>query len=261
MAGKLEGEVAVITGSDSGIGQATAIAFAREGCDVAVSYRRDKEGAEHTKAEVEKLGRKAIVVHVDLIEHYEVIRLFEEARDKLGLVTVLVNNAGTGGGDTVKDMKISDWDWVIRANLYGAFYCAQQFIRGIEGSGRHGVIINVTSVHEDAPVAGNSAYCAAKGGLRNLTRCLALELAEKEINVVNIAPGMILTPMNQEAKDDPKKYEEAVQRIPQKRAGQPEEIANLAVFLASKEARYIHGTTIFCDGGLMQNVAPKCNED
>lgn len=254
MAGRLEGQVAVITGSDSGIGQATAIAYAREGADVVVTYRRDKEGAEKTKSEAEKQGAKVLMLHLDVSKPEDVTKMFQQAKEKLGVVTILVNNAGTGGGDEVKDMKIEDWKWVIESDLYGPFYCAQHFIRDIEGTGRHGVIINVTSVHEDAPYAGGAAYCAAKGGLRNLTRCLALELAEKEINVVNIAPGMILTPMNQEAIDDPEYREKAVQRIPVKRAGEPEEIAELAVFLASKDARYIHGSTIFCDGGLMQSV-------
>lgn len=257
MSKRLENQVALITGSDSGIGQATAIAFAREGADVVVTYRRDKEGAQKTVAEAEKHGGQVMLVHLDVAQPKDVARVFKETKQNLGTVTILVNNAGTGGGDNVKDMKIEDWKMVIETDLHGPFYCAQQFIRGIEGSGKHGVIINVTSVHEDIPQIGGAAYCASKGGLRNLTRCLALELAEKEINVVNIAPGMILTPMNQEAIDDPAKYEEEVQRIPMRRAGEPEEIAELAVFLASGDARYIHGSTVFCDGGLMQTAGQK----
>ena len=257
MAGKLKNQVALITGSDSGIGQATAIAYAREGADVIVTYRSDKEGAEKTAAEARKHGVRVMLVHLDVSQPEQVADVFARASEELGTITILVNNAGTGGGDNVKDMKIDDWKMVIETNLHGPFYCAQQFIRAIEGTGKHGVIINVTSVHEDIPQIGGAAYCASKGGLRMLTRCLAMELAEKEINVVNLAPGMILTPMNQDALDDSNKYEEEVQRIPMKRAGQPEEIAELAVFLASPDARYIHGSTVFCDGGLMQSAGQK----
>lgn len=147
-------------------------------------------------------------------------------------------------------MSLEEWDDRIRTNLYGPFYCCKHFIRGLADGKRHGTIINITSVHEEIPRAGAAGYCASKGGLRNLTRCLALELAEKNINVVNIAPGMVLTPMNQSALDDPKTLEKEVRSIPMKRAAQPEEIARVAVFLASEDARYIHGTSIFVDGAL-----------
>ena len=249
---RLEAEIAVVTGSDSGIGQATAVAFAREGADVAVTYFNDKEGAERTRAEIEKLGRKALVTQLDVRDPAQVAGFFRRVREQLGLVTILVNDAGVDAtGKHVKDMSLEDWDNGLRTNLYGPFYCCQQFIRAIEGTGKHGTIINITSVHQEIPRAGAAAYDASKGGLRNLTTTLALELAEKNINVNNIAPGMVLTPMNQPALDDPKVLQEQVQSIPMKRAGKPEEIANVAVFLASSDARYIHGTTIVVDGALM----------
>lgn len=255
MSKRLGGQIALVTGSDSGIGQAIAQAFAREGADVVVTYHRDKEGAEVTLEAVQKEGARGIVVHVDVTDPDSVASLFNITKARLGIPTILVNNAGTAGEEKpVAELSIEGWDATIRADLYGPFYCCKQFIQTLEGTGNHGSIINITSVHEDNPMPGGSAYCAAKGGLRNLTRCLALELADKNINVNNLAPGMILTPMNDESRKDPAKYAKQVQTIPLKRAGLPEEIANAAVFLASTEALYVHGTTLFVDGGLLQNI-------
>lgn len=248
---RLRGEIALVTGSDSGIGQATAIAFAREGADVIITYFHDKEGAVRTANEVEAAGRKAAVFQLDQRDPGNVAGLFRDVKTQLGVPTILVNNAGVdASGKHVKDMTDDDWDLGIRTNLYGPFYCCREFIRGIEDTGRHGTIINITSVHQEIPRAGASAYDASKGGLRNLTTTLALELAEKNINVNNIAPGMVLTPMNQGAIDDPQTLKQQVQSIPMKRAAKPEEIAHAAVFLASEQARYIHGTTIVVDGAL-----------
>lgn len=252
---KLANEVAIITGSDSGIGQATAVTFAREGADVAVTYLEDQKGADHTVQLIEEAGQKAVLVHLDQTQLESVEQLFQTVKDKLGTPTVLVNNAAASSASTpVKDMSFEDWDRAIKTNLYGPFLCCQQFIRAMDGLDRRGVIINITSVHEEIANPGTVDYCAAKGGLRNLTRVLALELADKQINVNNIAPGMILTAMNQSALDDPNAWKQQVQHIPLKRAGEPQEIAHAAVFLASKDGRYIHGTTLFVDGGLTQNM-------
>lgn len=249
--GRLQDEVAIVTGSDSGIGQATAIAFAGEGADVVVTYLHDCDGALRTREEVEKRGRRALLYHFDQRSPSCVAALFAATRETLGIPTILVNNAGIDeSGAHVADLSPADWDNVLRTNLYGPFYCCQHFIRGLEGSDRHGCIINITSVHEEIPRAGAAAYDCSKGGLRNLTRTLALELAERNINVNNIAPGMVLTPMNQAALDDPQTLQRQVQAIPVKRAAQPEDIARVAVFLASPDARYIHGATIMVDGAL-----------
>lgn len=249
----MQGEVAIVTGSDSGIGQATAIAFAREGADVAITYLEDKEGAEHTRQQVETAGRKAIVVHLDQSQPDQVEHLFQVTQQQLGTPTVLVNNAGIdSAGIPVKDMPLERFDQAMKTNLYGPFMCCQHFMRGLDGKDKRGVIINITSVHQEIPRAGAADYDITKGGLRNLTRTLALETAEKGINVNNIAPGMVLTPFNQPAKDDPEVWEQQVQSIPMKRAAEPQEIAHAAVFLASSDAKYIHGTTLVVDGGLMQ---------
>jgi len=249
---RLKGELAIVTGSDSGIGQATAIEFAREGADVVVTYLHDRKGAEHTAQQVEAAGRRAAVYQLDQRESKNVQRLFQEVKSSIGIPTILVNSAGIDAlGKMVKDMSDEDWEDSIRSDLSGPFYCCREFIRAIDGSGRHGTILNITSVHQEIPRAGASGYDAAKGGLRNLTATLALELAQSNINVNNIAPGMVLTPMNQSAVDDPKVRAQQVQSIPMKRAAKPEEIAHVAVFLASEQARYIHGTTVVVDGALM----------
>ena len=249
---KLHKQLAIVTGADSGIGQATAIAFAKEGADVVITYFSDRKGAERTAAEAETVGVKAAVFELDQRMPENVARLFDEVQDQMGVPTILVNNAGVDAGGThVKDMSDEEWDNVIRTNLYGPFFCCREFIRRLDGSDKHGTIINITSVHQEIPRAGGAGYDASKGGLRNLTMTLALELGEKNININNIAPGMILTPMNQEALDDPEMHKKQVQSIPMKRAGRPEEIAHAAVFLASEQARYIHGTTIFVDGALV----------
>lgn len=252
---RLQGEVAIVTGADSGIGQATAIALAEEGAQVAVTYHRDRQGAENTRAAVEKTGSRALVMQLDQRRSDAVKNLFEETRKQLGIPTILVNNAAkNASGVAVQDMSDEQWEDDLRTNLFGPFYCCREFIRGLEGENRHGTIINVTSVHEEIPMIGAAGYDASKGGLRNLTRTLALELAEKNINVNNIAPGMVLTPMNQEAIDNLDVHRRQVQSIPLKRAAQPREIAKAAVYLASADARYVHGASLVIDGGLMQSL-------
>lgn len=251
---QLSGKVAIITGSDSGIGQATAREFARNGADVAVTWFTDEAGAEETRQAVEQAGQRAYVTQLDVRDPDAIARLFEETERRLGVPFILVNDAGIDAvGDHVVDMRLEDWEDRIRANLTGPFVACQHFIRARRDAGGRGKIINITSVHEDIPRAGAAGYCATKGGLRNLTRCLTLELAPDRINVNNIAPGMVLTPMNQPALDDPDVLEEQVQSIPWKRAAEPEEIARLALYLASDASDYASGQTFTLDGGLMMN--------
>lgn len=219
---------------------------------MAVTYLHDKEGAERTRFEIEAAGRRAYLSHLDVRDPSLVEAFFKEVQSELGTPTILVNDAGVdAGGKPVKDMSLEHWDNIIKINLYGSFFTCQQFIRGLEGKDKHGTIINITSVHQEIPRVGAAGYDVSKGGLRNLTTTLALELAENNINVNNIAPGMVLTAMNQSSLDDPEVLKKQVQSIPMKRAAQPEEIAHVAVFLASEHARYIHGTTIVVDGALM----------
>ncbi|MCT7377402.1 SDR family NAD(P)-dependent oxidoreductase [Chelativorans salis] len=251
MTEKLKDKIAIITGSDSGIGQATAKAFAESGADVTITYFNDEKGADETRKLVEAAGRRAIVVQCDQRDPAQVDRVFRETEEKLGTPYILVNNAGIDStGKQVADMPLEDWDKEIKTNLYGPFYCCQQFIRARRAAGGKGRIINVTSVHEDIPRVGSAGYDCAKGGLRNLTRTLCLELAPDRINVNNIAPGMVMTPMNQPAVEDRKIYDEQVSVIPWKRAAEPWEIAHLALYLASDDADYANGQTFTLDGGL-----------
>jgi glucose 1-dehydrogenase len=251
---RLQNRTAVITGSDWGMGQATAVDFAREGAQVVINYLEDEAGAQETLRGVSEAGQRGIVVQADVRDPAAVEKLFRRASDELGTPDILVNNAGVGsGGKPLAEVSLEEWDRVIRTDLYGPFFCCRQFIRMRKAAGGRGRIINVTSVHEEIPSPGNAAYGAAKGGLRNLTRSLALELAPDRINVNNIAPGLIHTPMTAARVEDPAKMREELPRIPWKRPGEPWEIARLAVYLASDEADYVTGQTFTIDGGLEMN--------
>jgi len=255
MEGRLQGKVAVVTGSDSGIGQATAEEFAKEGADVVITYMLDKQGAEETRRRVQAAGGRAVIVHLDQRDEGQVAELFHTAEAQLGVPYILVNNAGIDStGKQVADMSSEEWDNEIRTNLYGPFFCCRQFIRSRRAHGGGGKIINVTSVHEDIPRQGSAGYDCSKGGLRNLTRTLTLELASDHINVNNIAPGMVLTPMNESAIENPGVRERQVQSIPWKRAAEPWEVARLAVYLASEDSDYATGSTYTLDGGLTMNL-------
>ena len=256
MTGRLHDKIALITGSDSGIGQATAIEFAREGADVVVHYLDDADGAETTRKAVEAEGRRAVVAQADIGDEQQVHALFEAATQAFGRVDVLMNNAGVdAAGKEVAELDTQTWDTSIKTNVYGAFFCCRRYVQlrkagGIDG----GKIINVTSVHQEIPNAGGADYDCSKGAVRNLTHVLALELAPLGINVNNLGPGMVLTPFNQAAIDDPDLLDQQVQSIPFKRAAEAGEIARLAVFLASADSDYVTGSTYFMDGGLMMNV-------
>lgn len=255
MAARLEGKTALITGSDSGIGQATAIEFAKEGADVVVNFLHDADGAEETRAAVTAEGRNAIVARADVSDEDQVASLFDQAVEAFGSVDILMNNAGVdASGTPVAELSTEVWDRAIRTNVYGPFFCCRRFAQLRLAAGGGGKIINVSSVHADNPNPGGSDYDCSKGAVRMLTRTLALELAPHQINVNSLAPGMVLTPFNQAAMDDPKLLEEQVQSIPMKRAAQPAEIARLAVFLASSDADYVTGASYVMDGGLMINL-------
>jgi glucose 1-dehydrogenase len=252
---RLENQKAFITGGDSGIGQAIAIAFAKEGADVAICYHSDKKGADETVAELKKLGRKALSFKLDVANEKQVNAAIEKAIAKFGKLDLLVNDAAVNGsGIPVAEMTTQLFDHTMKTNLYSIFFSCRKFAQYLLENKGKGKIINISSIHEDIAVAGNADYNASKGAVRMFTRTLALELAPKGITVNNIGPGMILTPMNQQAMDDPKLRKEKTAHIPLQRAGEPVEIANLAVFLASKDGDYVTGATYFMDGGLMINL-------
>ncbi|MFC3124266.1 SDR family NAD(P)-dependent oxidoreductase [Pseudoroseomonas globiformis] len=250
---KLQNKVAIVTGSDSGIGQAIAVLFAENGADLCIGYHTDKDGAEETRRRVEAAGRRGVVVQLDVGQPADVRRMFEAAA-ALGPVDVLVNNAGKGmGGMPVADMEDEKLELVLRTDLMGPLFCCREFIRLRRQQGGGGRIVNISSVAQHLPTAGSAPYGMAKAGLGSLARSLALELAEDRINVNNIAPGLIQTPMTAERLEDPEKRAASLKEIPWHRPGQPEEIARLALFLASEDGDYVTGQTWTMDGGLTMN--------
>jgi len=253
---RLDGKVALVTGSDSGIGRGIAELFARSGADVAVHYYSDEAGARETAAMVEAAGRRTLVVQADVGDEGDVARVFGEVDAAFGRIDILVNNAGQGGGGPVQDLDPAVFDRVLKTNLYGPFLCTRQAASRMIAQGNGGRVINITSVHQEAPSPGSSPYLASKGGLRNLTRTTALDLAPYGITANNIAPGMILTPMNQYAIDDAERRAAAETHIPIGRAGTPADIANMALFLASEAASYCTGSTYYVDGGWMLTWPP-----
>jgi len=254
MTDRLTDRAALITGSDSGIGQATAIEFAKEGADVVVTYFEDDTGARETVREVEAAGRRALLRRLDVTDEALIESVFDDTLAEFGRIDILMNNSSVDStGKQIAELSLEAWDRALRTNLTGPMLCCRRFIQERRKAGGKGKIINVTSVHDEIPRPGAAEYCASKSGLQGLTRTLALELAPDRINVNNIGPGMVLTPMNQEALDDPKAREEQVQSIPWKRAAEPREVARLAVYLASDDADYVSGSTYYIDGALMQN--------
>ena len=253
---RLDGQVALVTGSDSGIGQGIARLFAESGADIVVHYFSDREGAEETARIVREAGRRAIVVQADIGLEADVERIFGELDEAFGQIDIMVNNAGQGGGGRIHELDPAVWDRVLRTNLYGPFFCSRLAGRRMVERGQGGRIINISSVHEEAASLGSSPYVVSKGGLRNLTRTSAIDLAEYGITVNDIAPGMILTPMNQWAVDDAGVRADAEAQIPLRRAGVPADIANMALFLASEAGSYCTGATYFVDGGWMLTRPP-----
>jgi glucose 1-dehydrogenase len=253
--GKLDQQIAFVTGGNSGIGRAIARAFAQEGASIFILYHKNDRDAEDVKKEIESSGVRVAIRSGDVGLEDDVTSSFSECVERLGVPTILVNNAGIdAAGVRVVDMSLAQWERSLRTNLTGPFLCSREFLRRRDPSAKGGKIINITSVHQDIPNRGAAEYDAGKGGLGNLTTTLALELAGQKINVNNIAPGMVLTPMNQEAIDDPERMKKEVANIPWKRAGEPEEVAALAVYLASADADYVTGATFVIDGGLTLNM-------
>lgn len=251
---KLQGRVAWVTGSDSGIGRAIAVAFAKEGADVLVHFHADEAGAQETARLVRESGRRAEVLQGDFSDPRQAQAFFEQALARMGALHVLVNDAGVGTMlKSSLDASLEDFTHVINVDLLSPWVLCRAAARHMLGSGG-GAIINITSVHEEITLPGAASYDAAKAGLRSITRTLALELADKGIRINNIAPGMIATPMTQDRLDDPKGAEIARRRIPMGRPGRPEEVAQVALFLASDDASYVTGSSYFVDGGLMQNI-------
>jgi glucose 1-dehydrogenase len=247
----LQGRKALVTGAASGIGKATALRLGREGADVCVNYYADAERteAEDVVAEIERDGVKAIALQADVGAEPQVEQLFAAAREVLGAVDLLVNNAGVEKQFAITEMPLAEWERVLTTNLTGAFLCLREAAKGMAGGGG-GVIVNMSSVHEFIPWPGFAHYCASKGGLKLLMETAARELAPKKIRVVSIAPGAIATPINKDVLADPEAKREVVEEVPLGRFGEADEIAAAVAWVASDEAAYITGTTIVVDGGM-----------
>jgi glucose 1-dehydrogenase len=243
--------IAIVTGGESGIGAACVAALSAAGADIGVIYHKDAGEAEASASVARANGRSAAIARADVGLEQDVEAAFDRIGAAIGIPDILVNAAGINmSGDHVADMELGQWERMLRTDLTGSFLTCRRFVRDLQQAGRGGAIINITSIHAFVMRAGGADYDAAKGGQRNLTRTLALEVARKNITVNAIAPGMILTPMNERAMTD-EEYRRSLERnIPAGRAGKPEEVAAVAVFLASPAAAYITGSTVTIDGGL-----------
>lgn len=256
MSMRLKNKTAIVTGSSQGIGRAIALRFAGEGANVVINYNRNPQGAEEALREIEAAGGSGLIVQADLGKLADIKKLMATAIEHFGRVDILVNNAGLETHAPFWEVKEEDYDKVLNVNLKGVFFTTQEFVRHLmldNSHGRKGKVVNISSVHEELPFPNFSAYCVSKGGLKMLTRNLAVELGSMGININNIAPGAVETPINSKLLNDPMKLGALLNQIPLGRLGQPADVSGLAVFLSSDDADYVTGATYYVDGGLTWN--------
>ena len=253
----LKGKYVLVTGATTGIGNATAIRFAEEGCHVAINYRSNPEAAKETLAAAQQASAangyadaKHITVYGDVAKEEDVKKMFAETLSAFGRLDVLINNAGWQKQIPSDQVGMADFDGVMNTNIRGAFMCAREALKHFLARGGGGVILSNSSVHQIIPKPGFVSYSLSKGAMGNMTRTLALEYADRGIRVNAVGPGAIITPINKAWKDDPKARAGVESHIPMGRSGQSEEIASVFAFLASDEASYITGQTIYACGGL-----------
>ena len=253
----LEGQPALVTGANSGIGKAVALGLAAAGADVAVNYVVDPTSAEEVAHSIEADGRRAIAIKADVSNEDEVKSMFARAIDHFGTLHIAVNNAGLQRDAAFQEMTLDQWNKVIGVNLTGQFLCAREAVRefrkrGIDNavSAAAGKLVFMSSVHQEIPWAGHANYAASKGGVMQLMRSIAQEVAPFAIRANGVAPGAIRTPINRAAWETPDAYRDLMTLVPYKRIGEPEDIAQAVVWLVSDAADYVTGTTLFVDGGM-----------
>jgi glucose 1-dehydrogenase len=253
----LEGQPALVTGANSGIGRAVALGLARSGADVVVNYVTNPEQAEEVAHEIEKIGRRAMAIKADVSKEDEVVAMFKQATAHFDTLHVVVSNAGLQRDSPYDQMTIEQWNTVIGVNLTGQFLCTREATREFKRRGvdervsvAAGKILCMSSVHQEIPWAGHANYAASKGGIMMLMRSIAQELAPHRIRVNSVAPGAIRTPINTEAWSTPAAYSDLMTLVPYKRIGEPDDIARAVAWLVSDAADYITGATLFVDGGM-----------
>ncbi|HET7019718.1 MAG TPA: glucose 1-dehydrogenase [Xanthobacteraceae bacterium] len=247
----LKNKVAIVTGGNSGIGQAIVLELARQGASIVIDYVVHPEATEQLEKQIAKLGSQCTGVEADVSKVAELQKMVDAAVSTFGRIDIMVNNAGIETRTSVLDTTESQYDRVMAINLKSAFFGTQIAARQMIKQGGGGRIINITSVHEDWPMPGNTAYCLAKGGMRMLTRTAGIELAKHNILIVGVGPGAVATPINLSTMNDPAKLAQLDAAIPIGRMARPEEIASVVAFLAGDGASYLTATTIFADGGIM----------
>lgn len=249
----LENKVAIVTGANSGIGRAIALSLAQAGASITIDYVMDPDSAEALEEQIQNLGEKAIMVDADVSKLTDLQMLVDKTVDAFGRLDIIVNNAGIETRTSLLDTTEEQYEKVMAVNLKSAFFGSQLAAKQMIKQGAGGRIINISSVHEDWPMPGNTPYCCSKGGMRMLTRTAAVELAEHGITVVGVGPGAVATAINKQTMDDPEKMNKLDSAIPLGRMAKPDEIADLVTWLASDQSSYVTATTYFVDGGLMQS--------
>jgi len=253
VANRLSGKTVAITGGSQGIGLAIALRFAQEGVDISFCYRSNKAGADVVVASIQKTGRKVAGFQYDVSSISDGQKFIADTATQFGKIDILVNNAGLERRADFWDVTEADFDAVMNVNLKGLFFITQAFVRNRMAAKTGGKVINISSVHEELPFPHFASYCASKGGVKMLTRNLSIELAPLGITINSIAPGAIATPINKNLLNDPAKLGALLENIPLRRLGTPEDVASMAVFLASEESNYATGTSFFVDGGFTWN--------
>ena len=249
----LSGKVAIVTGGNSGIGKAVVLGLAQAGANIVIDYVANEQATEDLERQVAALGDRAIGVDADVSKVEDLERLIAAAVKAFGRVDIMVNNAGIETRTSILDTTEGQFDKVMAINVKSAFFGTQLAAKQMIAQGGGGRIINITSVHEDWPMPGNTAYCVSKGGMRMLTRTAGVELGPHGITVVGVGPGAVATPINTSTMNDPAKMATLDAAIPLGRMAEPEEIGAVVAFLASDGASYLTATTVFADGGIMHS--------